>query len=120
MGVLNAKMNGTVAKPPSAQLLAELPFRLVFSVALAVLGVCLYIFVPAVQSSPYLYVVILLLAFALATWGFRNLRLPAWGTATSRASILEVSAVVILGLVVFANNGVYRSLVAMVRSLLCH
>jgi len=89
-------MNDLVSEAPSAQLLVEFPFRVVFSALLALAGVCLYAFVPAMQTSPYVYVITLFFAFGLGTWGFRKLRLPAWGTDTLRAPILGLMFVFIL------------------------
>ncbi len=112
-------MRGSVNKSPGAELLVELPFRVAFSAALAVAGICLYVLVPTVESSPYLYVVILLLACGLATWGFRSLRLPAWGTASLRASTVEELLLLAL-LILLSFDRLRQSLAATIPSLLGH
>lgn len=114
MGLLEEKMSGTPSRLTGVHLVDELPFRAAFSAVLAIAGVCLYAFVPAVQSSPYLYVISLLVAFSFSVWGLKNLRLLTWKPGPRRARMLEVSGLVCLMLVVLVFH---QPLVAMIKSI---
>jgi hypothetical protein len=104
MGIPAEKVNCIGEKLASLRLVDQLPLRAGFSAVLAVAGVCLYAFVPAFHSSPYLYAIALFLLFTLAIWGSKSVRLPAWNLGLQRARILEISGLAILMLVVL----VYR------------
>lgn len=100
MGILEEKVTGSTGRLSSLRLIDELPFRAAFSAVLAVGGVCLYAFVPVLQSSPYLYVVTLSLAFGVSIWAVKSLRLLASDPHPQRARILEVSGLACLMLLV--------------------
>ncbi|HEV2382321.1 MAG TPA: hypothetical protein VG206_21350 [Terriglobia bacterium] len=104
MGISTEKMSIVGEKLTSARLMNELPVRAGFSAALAVAGVCLYAFVPALQSSPYVYAIALFLLFNLAIWGFKSIPLFAWNPGSRRARILEVSGLAILMVVVLVYH----------------
>jgi hypothetical protein len=114
MGILEEKMNGSASRLNGVRLTDELPFRAAFSAVLAVGGVCLYAFVPVFQSSPYLYVVSLLVAFGVSIWGAKKLRLLASNSRLGHARILEISGLACLMLLVLIFH---QPLVAAIQSI---
>jgi hypothetical protein len=109
-------MTGSAAKSATSRIVVQMPFRVAFSAVLALAAICVFALVPAMQSSPYLYVLTLMAGFGLAVWGFRSLPLPAWGTDRSRVPTLEVSTATIVILMALINKGMYDSLAAAIRS----